>query len=136
MGQGATQVELARWYADRHREEEGQALEVPVVHNLDRRILRQIDRGCGLEMVRWHTCRTTHCLAGWAIALAGQPGHDLELAIGPEHAGALIWEASTGECPCFFDDNDPALNGLARRAAYHEPARPWPGSPPRDTALP
>ena len=52
--------------------------EVPVVENLDAKILAAIDAGGSLDMGAWHTCQTTHCRAGWAIVLAGEKGKELE----------------------------------------------------------
>jgi uncharacterized protein YjbI with pentapeptide repeats len=43
-----------------------------------------------LDMQTWHTCETTHCLAGWAITLSGHAGRVLETAVGPATAGALL----------------------------------------------
>jgi hypothetical protein len=43
-----------------------------------------------LDMQTWHTCETTHCLAGWAITLSGHAGRALETAVGPATAGALL----------------------------------------------
>jgi hypothetical protein len=84
--------------------------EVPVVVDLDRRILDAVTTGGGaLEMSRWHTCQTTHCRAGWAIMIAGEPGRKLEDKYGPFRAGAMLYKASTGRLPDFFADNDDAL---------------------------
>jgi hypothetical protein len=43
-----------------------------------------------LEMETWHTCETTHCMAGWAIHLAGEPGKIMEKMLGPEVTGLLL----------------------------------------------
>ena len=43
-----------------------------------------------LEMDHWHTCQTTHCIAGWAIHQAGEPGYILEELYGPAMAGRLL----------------------------------------------
>ena len=43
-----------------------------------------------LEMSTWHTCETTHCLAGWAIALAGDEGKKLESKYGSAAAGTIL----------------------------------------------
>ncbi|MFZ9350180.1 MAG: pentapeptide repeat-containing protein, partial [Candidatus Fonsibacter ubiquis] len=59
-----------------------------------------------LDMNTWHQCNTTHCIAGWAVAQAGEPGRLLEAAMGPEVAGLMLLgiEAHTH----FYDDNDDA----------------------------
>ena len=59
-----------------------------------------------LRMGGWHTCDTTHCVAGWAIAQAGEPGRLLEAAMGPEAAGLLL--LGTEAHAHFFDDDDTA----------------------------
>lgn len=88
----------------------------PVVPDLDYRILTLIERGSGsLNMDAWHTCQTTHCLAGWAIHLAGVSGYDLERDLGPSVAGTLIFQASCGYVPDFFARNEEALQDLRER---------------------
>jgi len=43
-----------------------------------------------LEMDVWHTCGTTHCIAGWAIHQAGALGRLLEQMYGAEIAGLML----------------------------------------------
>jgi hypothetical protein len=43
-----------------------------------------------LRMDTWHTCQTTHCIAGWAVHLAGEPGRILEASCGHELAGRML----------------------------------------------
>jgi len=107
----ADYASIAERYRQRHPE-------VPVVPNLDRQILDRIERsGSSLDMADWHTCETTHCRAGWAIALAGEDGRRLEAERGPFYAGAAIYRASTGRVPHFFASNSEALEDLRARAA-------------------
>ena len=56
-----------------------------------------------LEMDAWHTCKTTHSIAGWAIHQAGELGRILEALHGPELAGRMLLghEAAMH----FHDDN-------------------------------
>lgn len=92
---------------------------VPAVPNVAAAILQLIDSGQGsLEMQAWHTCGTTHCVAGWAVTLAGEAGAKMEADLGPAAAGALIFAAS-GEpvIPNFYGTNADALADLRRRAA-------------------
>lgn len=95
---------------------------IPVVADLDRKILQILDNGLGkLDMRDYHTddatiCNTTHCLAGFAIDLAGSAGYVLEDQIGSSAAGAFIYFVSTGQVPDFFTDNDTALHDLRVRA--------------------
>jgi hypothetical protein len=83
---------------------------VPVVEALDAKILQAVTAGGGsLEMGAWHTCATTHCRAGWAITLAGEKGAALEQEYGSEGAAVMIYRASTGRVPNFFDTTEGAL---------------------------
>jgi hypothetical protein len=54
----------------------------------------------------WHTCDTTHCIAGWAIAQAGEPGRLMEAVMGPEIAGLML--LGTEAHAHFFDADDTA----------------------------
>ena len=63
-----------------------------------------------LEMSDWHTCGTTHCIAGWAIHLAGEPGRLMESMMGPELAGLLL--LGTEAHQHFHDSNEKALEYL------------------------
>jgi hypothetical protein len=88
---------------------------VPVLPNLARQILKQLENPHhGLDMGTWHACATTHCLAGWAIHLAGQEGYRLELHYGPELAGMLLFEAAypTLPPPDLFATKAQALTAL------------------------
>jgi hypothetical protein len=97
----------------------GLAATAPLVEQLDRKILAEIEAGGTLEMGRWHdsACATTHCRAGWAIHLAGAAGYELERRHGPEGAGALIYERSTGRRPDFFASTEDALADIRACAA-------------------
>ena len=59
-----------------------------------------------LQMNAWHTCDTTHCVSGWAIAQAGEPGRLLEAAVGSQIAGLML--LGTEAHSHFFDDDDTA----------------------------
>ncbi len=108
-------VGRAKIYRQRHPE-------VPVVENLDRKILEAVTTGGGsLEMGAWHTCETTHCRAGWAIHLAGKAGYELEKKLGDSQlAGRAIYLASTGRAPHFFATNSRALEDIKRSAELAE----------------
>lgn len=84
---------------------------IPVVPNLDRKILNRIEQGRGkLDMSSYHACSTTHCRAGWAIVLAGKAGRDLERDLNDAYlAGALIYWKSAGYIPDFFASNEEAM---------------------------
>lgn len=89
---------------------------IPVVPDLDRKILARIDAGDALDMSDWHTCATTHCRAGWAITLAGPDGAALEAAVGSAAAGALIYHASVGYVPDFYADDLDAMADMRAHA--------------------
>lgn len=63
-----------------------------------------------LEMDTWHTCETMHCIAGWAIYQAGEPGRILEALHGPALAGRLL--LGNEAAMHFLDDNDDAREWL------------------------
>ena len=98
-----------------------------VVRDLDRAILAAIERGGVLDMAAWHGqpdaqedgCGTTHCRAGWAIALAGEAGRVLEDIYGPQVAGALIYAASRPDKPVpdFFASTAIAMESIRADAA-------------------
>lgn len=92
---------------------------LPVIEGLSAKILDQVQNGGSLEMSAWHTCGTTHCVAGWAITLAGETGADLERQFGPNAAGALIFAASEPNLPVpnFYAYNSEALEDLKNRAS-------------------
>ena len=64
-----------------------------------------------LEMETWHTCETTHCMAGWAIHLAGEPGKIMEKMLGPELTGLLLLGAEAHQY--FYKSNDEAREFLS-----------------------
>lgn len=92
---------------------------VPVVDDLDAKILAQVESEPDtFDMDVWHSsCGTAHCLAGWAVHLAGKAGYALEEATIAEDAGALIYAKSTGSVPDFYADNEEALAELRARVA-------------------
>lgn len=63
-----------------------------------------------LEMGAWHTCKTTHCIAGWAVHLAGEPGRILESTLGMEIAGLCLLGPEAHRY--FFVGNDEARKFL------------------------
>ncbi len=95
---------------------------VPIVQNIDARILDAVETVGDLDMSKWHTCATTHCRAGWAIVLAGKSGQDLETKVGAANAGALIYAASRPgkPIPSFYASNDATLADLRACAAETE----------------
>jgi hypothetical protein len=88
----------------------------PKLPRLDRAILIACKDGERLDMGSWH-CGTTHCRAGWAIALGGAAGKKLESVFGPALAGAAIYYASTGRVPNFYAQSRDALRDIRECAA-------------------
>jgi len=64
----------------------------------------------GLDMSRWHTCDTTHCISGWAIHQAGELGRLLEAAVGAEVAGLMLLGPDAQRH--FHDENEAAAEWL------------------------
>ncbi len=64
----------------------------------------------GLNMSRWHTCETTHCISGWAIHQAGELGRLLEAAVGAEVAGLMLLGPDAQRH--FHDGNEAAAEWL------------------------
>jgi hypothetical protein len=59
-----------------------------------------------LKMESWHTCDTTHCLAGWAIHLSGAAGYALQAATSPSVAGLML---APSLAPYFYGSNATAI---------------------------
>jgi hypothetical protein len=116
----AERIERQRARAERFR---GRHPEVPVIADLDRKILEAVTIGAGhLDMSTWHKCETTHCRAGWAITLAGAAGKELEAKHGPHYAGVQLYRASTGRVPNFYAGDEAAMDDIRRCA--EESAQP------------
>lgn len=91
---------------------------IPVVPDIDARILAAIEAGGRLETAAWHTSETIHCRAGWAIRLAGPAGEALERALGSAIAGSFIYAASRPGTPVpdFYASNSDTLADLLKAA--------------------
>jgi uncharacterized protein YjbI with pentapeptide repeats len=63
-----------------------------------------------LAMGAWHTCETTHCIAGWAIHQAGEPGRLLEATLGSQVAGLMLLGIEAHAH--FYDSNEKAAEYL------------------------
>jgi len=65
-------------------------------------------------------CGTTHCRAGWVIALAGKEGVQLESVFGTENAAMQIYHKSSPEINVspvrFYQSNEVALEDIERCA--------------------
>jgi hypothetical protein len=93
--------------------------DVPIIENIDSKILAEIEGGGTLNMSDWHTCETTHCRAGWAITIAGEAGLALEKSVGSPTAGMLIYVKSSPNLPVpdFYASDEAALADIKKRAA-------------------
>lgn len=81
----------------------------PRIDNIDAAIYAAVRAPGALDMSSWHTCETTHCRAGWAVHLAGEPGRALESFYNTELAAMLIYRESGSPInPCRFHDSDTA----------------------------
>ncbi len=68
-----------------------------------------VENDKALAMGTWHTCDTTHCIAGWACHLA-KGGKELEEKHGAEVAGLMLLGPEAHSH--FFDDNETATRWL------------------------
>ena len=69
--------------------------------------------GNRLGMGRWHTCETTHCIAGWVAYLAG-----VERGEAPSIAGYRLLGAEAATH--FYDDDEDAMAWLLEAVARDE----------------
>jgi hypothetical protein len=92
---------------------------IPIIENIDAKILAAIEFGGTLNMGDWHTCETTHCRAGWAVTLAGDSGGLLEDILGTNAAATLIYNASRPgkRIPDFYASNEVAMASIKADAA-------------------
>jgi len=100
--------------------EKKEALKVPKIENIHQKIYKAASKPDALDMSDWHTCKTTHCRAGWVVHLSGQEGKELENKLGTPLAAAKIYNESSDIkihwALQFFEDNDIALNDMKRCA--------------------
>ena len=93
---------------------------IPKIESIHSRILEAASQPEALDMGSWHTCGTTHCRAGWAVHLAGEPGYALERFHGTALAAQLIYRESSPEMPVspprFCETNEEALADMKRLA--------------------
>ena len=92
---------------------------IPKIENIDKVLYETIIKDTNtLDMSDWHTCATTHCRAGWIVALAGDAGKALEKYHNTPLAAQLIYKASGSPInPCrFFDSDEDTLADIKARA--------------------
>lgn len=98
-------------------------LTVPVIPGIHQRVLEAASGKGALDMSKWHTCKTTHCRAGWVVQLAGEPGRALEDKTSTLFAAMQIYKASSPirvAPPRFFETNEQAMADLQRCAAAEQ----------------
>ena len=102
--------------------------EIPVIENIHQKILEAVNNGI-LKMDDWHSdnsknhegayCGTTHCRAGWVVAISGKIGVELESIFGTENAAMQIYNASSDikVSPVrFYESNEVAMKDIKRCA--------------------
>lgn len=96
--------------------EEGGNLPIDVIRDFRAKVFVAVEQeGCSIDMCAWHTCQTTHCLAGWVTTIHPQ-GRLLESLLTTPTAAALILHHCGESIPDFYDtdagSNDRALTWL------------------------
>jgi len=102
---------------------------IPIISGIHQAIYAAASKLAALDMSSWHTCKTTHCRAGWVVTLAGEAGKALEQYWTTNHAAWLIYKASDPQIkyrPDFFCTNEQALADM-KRLADEEAVRERPG---------
>jgi hypothetical protein len=92
---------------------------IPVIPNIHASVLTAVQGKGALDMSAWHTCKTTHCRAGWVVTLAGEAGNELEKRTSTLFAAMRICKESSSVrvSPVrFFDDNAKAMEDIQRCA--------------------
>jgi hypothetical protein len=93
--------------------------EIPVIENIHQKVYEAASQPDCLKMNDVHTCETTHCRAGWAVHLAGEPGYKLENHTSWEFAAMQIYKASSPikvSPTRFYESNSAALEDMKRCA--------------------
>jgi hypothetical protein len=88
---------------------------IPTIENIHQEVLKAAGSEEALDMRRWHSCETTHCRAGWVVALAGKAGRILEQKTTPFIAAMQIYRASSpiSVSPVtFYESNELALENM------------------------
>jgi hypothetical protein len=70
-------------------------------------------------MSTWHSCKTTHCIAGWTVHVAGKAGYGLERITDTATAAAAILRKSRPSAPLpnFYATDEAAMAFIEARAA-------------------
>ena len=76
-----------------------------------------------LNMDKWHTCKTTHCRAGWVIHLSGEGGKKLEERLSTPIAALRIYRESSDlevHIADFYKTNEEAMEDIKRLSELEE----------------
>lgn len=92
---------------------------LPIVDDYQERLVNVANAALypeALDMSCWHTCDTTHCIAGWAIHQAGSLGKLLESDYGAANAGLILLgtEAHGYFWKCEENDKEEVENWLTK----------------------
>jgi hypothetical protein len=100
-----------------------------VIEDIHTKVFEAVSKPGALDMGDWHRdkalneegayCGTTHCRAGWVVALAGRAGRALELFHDTPLAAQLIYAASSPHKvspPRFYETNAVAMEDMRRLA--------------------
>jgi uncharacterized protein YjbI with pentapeptide repeats len=93
--------------------------EIPSIPDIHKAVYEAASKPGALDMSSWHSCGTTHCRAGWVVALAGEAGAAMEYCLGTPAAAALIYiksDPNLERVPDFYCDNEAALADMKRLA--------------------
>ncbi len=93
---------------------------VPIIENIHKKVIEAASGEGALDMSDWHTCETTHCRAGWVVALAGEQGKILEDRTSTLFAAMMIYKDSSPKIKVsptsFYGENKQALADMERCA--------------------
>ena len=95
----------------------GEKLTPPKIEKIHQKVYAAASQQGALNMATWHTCETTHCRAGWVVALAGEEGAKLELKTSTPFAAMMIYKASSDIAvppSMFYVSNEEALEDMKR----------------------
>lgn len=99
---------------------------MPFVENIHQKVLEAVTEKGKLKMDTWHGdeaindegeyCGTTHCWAGWTVALAGKAGRELEAQTSTEFAAKQIMYKSNPNIRVspvrFYESNELAMKNI------------------------
>ena len=103
--------------------------ETPKIENIHQKVLEAVTERGELNMNYWHKdnskdgegayCGTTHCRAGWVVALAGKYGVLMESIFGTENTAMQIYNVSSEikVSPAqFYKSTETAMDDIKRCA--------------------